>query len=125
MNMRPSVFLLSIILLASCSSVREFEIRVIDKDQQPVKCLIVVDRQWPRSDEDPLYSDNVIDVEFEREIISVRVWPVQLDEDSREILKVPEEGDPAPYFTKHRDLRLGDPRVQLFILSEDLEYDIR
>ena len=123
--MRLSGFLLSAILLASCSSVREFEIRVIDKDEQPVKALIVVDRQWPQASEDPLYSDNVIEVEFERQIVNVRVWPVQYDEGSGEILKVPQEGDPAPYFTKHRDLRIGDPRVQLFILAEDLEYDIR
>ena len=76
--MRRTIFLLSL-LLASCAQTREFEIRVIDVNRQPVDCLIVVDRQWPRQGEEPVWSDAMIDVEFERRTITVRVMPVQKD----------------------------------------------
>ena len=48
--LRPNQVLLvaGMALLASCSSVsNRFEIRAVNAANQPVKCLVIIDRKWP------------------------------------------------------------------------------
>lgn len=114
---------LSFALLTACGSVpsRQFEIRCIDTDEQPVKCLVIVDRKWPLANHDPVYTDGSVAVTFPDDSVNIRVMPVQTGADGR-IAKVPEPDDTAPFLTQERDLQATDPRVQLFILRRDPEY---
>ena len=111
-------------LLAACSSVaeRELEIRAINIDEQSVRCLVVVDRQWPLANNDPIYTDGVVSLTFSGDrLVNVRVKPVQTRMDGRPA-KVPEPNDASPYISADRDLTNTDPSVQLFILRRNPEY---
>ncbi len=108
-------------LLASCSSavpVRTFEIRAINDENDPVKCLIVVDRKWPTKGDTLTYTPGTVEVSFPRERMTIAVKAVAVDDEGN-ITAVPTELGPSEYKMQSRDVRSKDPRVHLFILSRD------
>ncbi len=123
MQLRKLVSLCSVAALAACGSIptQEFEFRAISVDGQRVPCLVVVEGNWPMGEEQVTYTDRKVVIPFARTDIRVLVKPAQVNTDGK-VRKVPAELDPEPYKTDARDLRLGDPKVQLFILEKDNSY---
>ena len=122
---RRFAFLLLALSTAACATVqtREFEIRAINDDEQPVKCLIIVDRKWPLEGDELTYTDGAIRTTFAAgTIVNIRVKPVATGADGS-VARAPGPDDAGPYLSDERDLRRNDPRVQLFILRRDPDYE--
>ncbi len=111
-------------LLASCSSVptRTFEVRAVNAENEPVKCVVVVDRKWPTDAATATLTPGAVNVPFTHERMTITVKAVTLDEDGK-IKKIPTDTSRCEYLSQTRDIDLTDPRVHLFILSKDNSYD--
>lgn len=120
----PKVLILTAAtLLASCGSIptRDFEIRAVNTEGRKVPCLIVVDGKWPMKGETENFTDSSVTIAFRRPEMRVLVKPARVNAEGK-IVKTPGELDPAPYKTSARDVRFTDPKVQLFIVEDDRDF---
>lgn len=119
--MRSLILLLACAALGACGSIptRTFEIRAMDNSGQPIKCLIVVDRAYPKDSSDVHFTDGDVTVAFRKERMNVLVHPARIVDGQ---VKVPESTEVGPYFPEGRDIRIDDPRVHLFILNRNPNY---
>jgi len=112
------------VLLASCSSVetRTFEVRAVNDKNEPVKCIVVVDRKWPTDAASAVLTPGAVNVTFTHPRMTIAVKAVTVDENGK-IKGVPTEMSKSEYLPQTRDIDLTDPRIHLFILSKDYSYD--
>lgn len=110
----------SLLALCSCGAIptREFEVRAIDVDGKSIPCLVVVDGKWPIEGTKPSFTDCRVTVEFPRTNIRVLVKPALVNSEGTP-QGVPRHNDAADYKTSSREVQLGDPELQLFILERD------
>lgn len=112
---KASVLLLFVLMACGSIPTKTFEIRAIDTNGTPVKCLIVVDRKWPKPEE-AVFTDGEVTIPFRRNRMSVHVQWVRMRDGAP---VVPSPDDVGRYHMVGRDLELTDPRVHLFILQEN------
>ncbi len=113
--------LMTLVLLgtAACATPdREFEIRAINTHGEPVKCLVVVDRNWDQAREAAIHTDGVIKLPLgEEEVFQLTVKPYA-DADT-----VPTAETRARYKEATRFVGFDEPRVQLMVVTRDPEID--
>ena len=125
--LRPFV-VCACMLAAACGSIpkRTFEFRVIDAAEQPRPCLIVVGNQdfQAAADKNQIVSVGSSDwlqleLEFPTSLVEITVAPLVVD--GTKVGRLPktrkEARDMSSFNDETRQLRLDDPKKQLFILS--------
>lgn len=104
--------------LASCGvPTKRFYIDAIDFEDRKIKCLVVLDSDWPGDDgKKVVYTPAHIDVPFGSKVVYVQVKPATLGPDG-EVIGIPRESDPAEYKTRGRDIQIDYPSQLTFILE--------
>lgn len=112
--------------LTACGSIpkKQFEFRAIDTADAPHPCMIVVNDDWAAAAEKNQFvnlegnTPLVLEIPFPTAEVEVTVAPVRVE--SGKVTRVPksrkEARDYSNFMDDVRRLRLGDPRVHLFIL---------
>lgn len=104
--------------MTACGGIptKSFEVRAIDNQGAPVPCLIVVDREWPRTPEEAVFTDSEVSIAFRKPRINLLVQPARVVEG---VMQVPESTEIGMYLQESRDVEITDPRIHLFILNRN------
>jgi hypothetical protein len=102
--------------IASCGvPTKKFRIDAIDEERRPIKCLIVLDCNWPTGDSEVHYTPSEITIPFDKRQVRIQVKPAQLDAQGNPV-RVPTSTDETEFRMAERDVEIRDPSKQLFIL---------
>ena len=113
----------SLLLSASCSGPfeKEYEVRVIGTDENPIRCMVVIDGDWDGAGMEltpDLLTDRKIILNFDdTDRHRVQVRAVELD-DQAEIVGGTRRDDRSSHEDRWRDIRPTDPPIILFVLEE-------
>jgi hypothetical protein len=110
-------------LLAACSvPMRAFEFRAIDNRGSPVKCLVIIDRKWPKTKEEreqAMFTDGEYQIVFNKPKMNIIVQPARIVNGE---VQIPEPTEIGEYLQDQRDIVIDDPRIHLFIVNRNANF---
>lgn len=130
-TMRHLLLLLPVaIFCVSCNPVqrRSVQVKALTTAEKEIKAVVLVNDEVVRDTAmQPVLTPATIDVDFLPDPEGIGFKPVELEvravvQEGDTIVRGLEEDDVLPYYSQSRLIKLNDPKIQLFFLVRNLDY---
>lgn len=115
---RSTLAACALLCLVACGvPMKTFRIDAVDYSGNRVKCLVIVDSDWPtEAKKNVVYTPGEISIPIAKKVAFVQVKPADVGGDGK-VVAIPQENDPSKYKIRGRDIQVGFPSKVTFVLE--------